>query len=210
MQLTNLKIKERLKISEFKATLASFDSNFILLNSEANKTSKMLNKLIEIEKEFLLVDKSILQASIMVSIFNHDKKTLKKLNSLANLDSQTKNALVTSYLDRERFKHGYYFDRKEYLDLVCLENMLLQEKEATSIDTSPYIIYAANYLKYTYKDYYEKNTAASYYLYIMLLDLENNKNDLSDNTIFQLKSCLQSFDTKKEKEKIMTKIRKRS
>lgn len=88
--------------------------------------------------------------------------------------------------------------------------MLLQEKEATSIDTSPYIIYAANYLKYTYKDYYEKNTAASYYLYIMLLDLENNKNDLSDNTIFQLKSCLQSFDTKKEKEKIMTKIRKRS
>ena len=51
MQLTNLKIKERLKISEFKATLASFDSNFILLNSEANKTSKMLNKLIEIEKE---------------------------------------------------------------------------------------------------------------------------------------------------------------
>ena len=78
MQLTNLKIKERLKISEFKATLASFDSNFILLNSEANKTSKMLNKLIEIEKEFLLVDKSILQASIMVSIFNHDKKTLEK------------------------------------------------------------------------------------------------------------------------------------
>ncbi len=209
MQLTNLKIKERLKVSEFKAALASFDNNFILLNSEASKMSKMLNKLIEVEKEFLLVDESILSAAIMVSIFNHDKRTLEKLDSLANLDLRTKNELVTSYLDKERFKHGYYFDRKEYLDLVCLENMLLQEKEATSIDNSPYILYAANYLKYTYKDYYEENIAASYYLYIMLLDLENN-NDLPNDTLFQLKNCLQSFEDKKDKEKIMTRIRKRS
>ena len=209
MQLTDLKINERLKVSEFKATLASFDNNLILLNSEAGKTSKMLSKLIEVEKEFLLVDESILSAAIMVSIFNHDKGTLEKLDSLANLDSKTKNELVTAYLYKERFKHGYYFDREEYLDLVCLENMLLQEKEATSIDNSPYVLYAANYLKYTYKDYYEENIAASYYLYIMLLDLENNK-DLPDNTLFQLKNCLQSFEENKDKEKIMTRIRKRS
>ena len=91
--------------------------------------------------------------------------------------------------------------------------MLLKETDATVIADNPYLLYAANYLKYTYKDYYDENIAASYYIYILLLELKNSKK-IDENILSKVEICLQDFavasrDDEKTKEKIITLKRKR-
>lgn len=192
MQLKDLEISKRIDALNIKASFTTFPylENLSFLDYQTLKTG--IKSLLKTEPEFFLLDEEILESTIEIITIYNKKEILKRLYELQNISINTKETLKNRYMEREYFKRGELFTQQDYLELIELDGLLLNEVNYNYILDEPYILNSISYLKQELNDYYKENKEANNYLYTILKILKRKKYyDLKTEAL--INSLLQLF-----------------
>ena len=200
MQLTDLNLKKRLGVVELKADLIDKNSYSILQTNHKNINKENFHSLLATEEAFFLLNSNILSVAHLTAFLGNDKKSLKQLQTLKQMKKSFQQEKLKQYILNEQFKRGFRFDLEDYLEMLTLDDLLLKEVEYDYIIDSPYLFYSISYLKNIFKDYYQENIAANFYLYTILQELKNDPSSYYYN-FNQIERALNLFAIEKPKKK---------
>ena len=202
MELKDLSIENRRYVINIKADMTDDNRLEVLKTNDYNSTIKGIHALLVSEPNFFLVNEDFLNTALEISIIYNDKFAIEGLNKLKKISDIEKEKRSALYITSEKLKRNFNFTYIDYLELLELDDLLLQEINYNLLLGNPYILYSISYLKKEFIDYYSKNRKADNYL-LTILNILEKRQYYDTEAVVSINAILELFPNKDE-EKIIT------